>query len=78
MNENRVPEKPTYEFTEGQLAERKEILKKEIEHIKYSDLNEVSHLIDSFSKSSFQARNLDEVAKLFKNDLENETKIIWT
>lgn len=78
MNENRVPEKPTYEFTEGQLAERKEILKKEIEHIKYSDLNEVSHLIDSFGKSSFQARKLGEGAKLFKNELENETTIIWS
>ena len=78
MNQNRFPEKPIYEFTEDQLAERKEILKKEIEHIKYSDLNEVAHLIDSFSNSSFQARKLGEGAKLYKNELENGTTIIWS
>lgn len=78
MNETRFPEKPTYEFTEDQLLERKKILNKKIEHIKYRDLKEVAPLIDSFSKSSFQARKLGEGAKLYKKELENETTIIWS
>ena len=32
------PDKPQYEFTKEQLAQRKVILKKPIEHINYNDL----------------------------------------
>ena len=78
MNEVQFPKKPTHNFTENQVTERKEILKKRIEHIKYSDLNEVAPLIDSFSKTSFQARNLGKGAKLYKKELEKETTIIWS
>ncbi len=74
----RFPDKPQYEFTKEQIAQRKVILKKPIEHINYNDLKDTASLIEAFSNSSFQARNLGEGAKLYKKELENETTIIWS
>tara|TARA_B100000959_G_C14939687_1_gene607241 strand:- start:194 stop:1279 length:1086 start_codon:yes stop_codon:yes gene_type:complete len=78
MKKFEFPEKPKYKFTNEQLTQRNKILNKEIEHIKYEDLKDIAPLIDSFSKSSFQARKLGEGAKLYKKELEKETTIIWS
>lgn len=78
MNTVTFPEKPKHDFTNEQLIERKKVLTKEIEHIKYSDIGEIAPLIDSFSKGSFQARKLGEGAKLYRRELEKETTIIWS
>ena len=78
MGKYTFPEKPQHNFTKDELAQRQEILNTKIEHIKYKDLKDIAPLMDSFSKSSFQARNLGEGAKLYKDELEKETTIIWS
>ena len=78
MGKYTFPEKPQHKFTKKELAQRKKILDKKIEHIKYENLKDIAPLLDSFSKSSFQARKLGEGAKLYKNELEKETTIIWS
>ncbi len=78
MGKYTFPEKPQHAFTKNELEQRQEILNKKIEHIKYENLKDIAPLIDSFSKSSFQARKLGEGAKLYKNELEKETTIIWS
>ena len=78
MGKYTFPEKPQHNFTKKELAQRQEILNTKIEHIKYENLKDIAPLLDAFSKSSFQARNLGEGAKLYKNELEKETTIIWS
>ena len=78
MGKYTFPEKPQHTFTKNELEQRQEILNKKIEHIKYENLKYIAPLIDSFSKSSFQARKLGEGAKLYKKELEKETTIIWS
>jgi len=78
MEKFTFPEKPEYEFTKEQLDQRREILNKKVEHISYENLKDTAPLIESFSKSSFQARKLGEGAKLYKKELERDTTIIWS
>ncbi len=78
MNKVTFPDKPTYNFTHEQLLQRNKILADEIEPIKFSEIGNMNSLIESFSKTSFQARKLGEGAKLYRKELEEETTIIWS
>ncbi|MFL2940741.1 MAG: deoxyhypusine synthase family protein [Candidatus Poseidoniales archaeon] len=78
MTKNVFPEKPNYQFTSKQISRRNRILSKEVEHITFDDLKYSSQLIEAFSKSSFQARQIGTGAKLYKTELETKTTIIWS
>jgi len=78
MKKNLFPEKPTSQFTIEQISQRNEILSEEVKHITFDDIKNSSQLIEAFSKSSFQARQIGTGAKLYKKELEGKTTIIWS
>ena len=78
MKNNIFPEKPTSQFTNEQILQRNEILSEEVKHITFDDIKHSYQLIEAFSKSSFQARQIGTGAKLYKKELEGKTTIIWS
>ena len=78
MKTNTFPEKPTSKFSNKQISLRCEILNEEVEHITFDDIRNSSRLIEAFSKSSFQARQIGIGAKLYRKELEKKTTIIWS
>ena len=78
MKKNLFPGKPTSQFTSEQVSQRNEILSEEVRHITFDDIKNSSKLIEAFSKSSFQARQVGIGAKLYKKELGEKTTIIWS
>tara|TARA_B100000902_G_scaffold57457_1_gene64345 strand:- start:10744 stop:11823 length:1080 start_codon:yes stop_codon:yes gene_type:complete len=78
MTKNIFPKKPNHQFTKEQISERNSILSEEVKQITFDDLKDSTQLIEAFSKSSFQARQIGTGAKLYKRELETKTTIIWS
>lgn len=78
MTDHKIPKKPIYNFSTYQTQRRKELLQTPVKHIDSDSLDNLKPLIESFSQSSFQARNLGNSAKLYKKELEEGTTIIWS
>ena len=72
------PEKLNHPFTKEQISQRNGILSEEVKQIRFDDLKNSSQMVEAFSKSSFQARQIGAGAKLYKRELETKTTIIWS
>ena len=65
-------------LTKKQELKRKELLKREVKQLNLTDSKSIIQLIDSFTESSIEARNLGRGSKLYFKHLKKKTTIIWS
>ena len=78
MNKNEIPPIQNIEMTKEQIKRKRELLSNEVKQIKIEEHTDFSSLIDAFSDSSFEARNLGRAAKLYHKQIKAKTAIIWS
>ena len=78
MNPSKIPDMQKIELTDKQKLRKKEILRDEVKQIKLKSSRDIAKLIDSFSEMSFESRNIGNAAKLYLQNLQNNTTIIWS
>ena len=72
---NKIPELSNGNLTIEELARKRILLKDEIKQIEIN--HDVVALLESFSRSSFQARNIGKAAKLYLSESYKDMGIIW-
>ena len=78
MSKNKIPPIENIELTNEQIERKKELLSKEVKQIVIEDHADLTSLVDAFSESSFEARNLGKAAKLYHKQIKTDTSILWS
>lgn len=78
MSKNEIPSIPNINLTNKQIKRKNELLSKEVKQVVIDEHADFTTLIDAFSNSSFEARNLGKAAKLYHKQIETDTAIIWS
>ena len=75
MKKDTIPELPIIELTSEEIKRKKDLMSKEVQQIVIKE--DIVNMIESYAKSSFQARKIGQAAKLYYKQTQQDTGIIW-
>ena len=75
---NKIPLFPVKKLTDKQNKRKTELLSKPVSQISIKNNENLTHLIDDFANTSFQARNLGKASQLYYKQIKKGNTIIWS
>ena len=69
---------PASKLPTSELQQKRKLMSKEVQQIIISESKDLADLIDSYAKSSFQAKNLGLASHLYYKQSLSSTGIIWS